>query len=108
MSVCIIPFFRAVPNGRNRAAVRKSDTWQSCIHSTIQDLRVRGPIHSKLNCAFNRVKKLHVKMKLMFSGTAQVTHQLGQFFCQFCVSSGNDLYASVNARIAILLFILED
>jgi hypothetical protein len=23
----------------------------------------------------------------MFSGTAQVSHQVGQFFCQFCVSS---------------------
>ena len=22
----------------------------------------------------------------MFSGTAQVSHQVGQFFCQFCVS----------------------
>jgi hypothetical protein len=26
----------------------------------------------------------------MFSGTAQVSHQLCQFFCQFCVSSSDD------------------
>jgi len=28
------------PNGRNRVAVRKSDTWQRCFHSTIQDFRL--------------------------------------------------------------------
>jgi hypothetical protein len=28
------------PNGRNRVAVRKSDTWQRCFHSTIQDFRI--------------------------------------------------------------------
>jgi hypothetical protein len=33
------------------------------------------------------VQRLHKKLKWMFSGAAQVSHQVCQFFCQFCVSS---------------------
>jgi len=66
-------------------------------------------------CSFNRLKGLHEKLNWMFSGTAQVSHQVCQFFFSFFVSSVcllvrscNDLHASMNARVASLLFILED
>jgi hypothetical protein len=42
---------------------------------------LKGPIHSKLNCAVWLYKKLHEKMNWMFSGTAQVSHQVCQFLC---------------------------
>jgi hypothetical protein len=38
-------------------------------------MTVKGPIHSKLNCAV----KLYEKLNWMFSGTAQVSHQVCQF-----------------------------
>jgi hypothetical protein len=39
-----------------------------------------GPnIHPKLNCAVSLRKKLHEKLNWMFSGTAQVSHQICQF-----------------------------
>jgi hypothetical protein len=36
---------------------------------------------------FNCVKELLEKLNLMLSGTAQFSHQVCQFVCQFCVSS---------------------
>jgi hypothetical protein len=42
-----------------------------------------GPIHFKLNGAVYPCKKLHEKLNLMFSDSAQVYHQ----GCQFFVSS---------------------
>jgi len=49
---------------------------------------LKGPIHSKLNCAVLLCKKkLHEKLNWMFSGKAQFSRQVCQFFfCQFCVS----------------------
>jgi hypothetical protein len=45
--------------------------------------RLKGPIHSKLNCAVYLCKKLDEKLNWVFSSTAQVSHQI----CQFVVSS---------------------
>jgi hypothetical protein len=35
----------------------------------------------------------------MFSGTAQVSHQICQFFCQFCVSSCACDYGKKQAKL---------
>jgi hypothetical protein len=40
-------------------------------------ISVKGPIYSKLNCV---KKKLHEKLNWMFSATAEVFHQVFQFF----------------------------
>jgi len=48
--------------------------WKRCWWSNT--CRVQGPIDSKFNC----VKKLHEKLNSMFSDTAQVSHQVCQFF----------------------------
>ena len=60
----------------------------SCRHTEMQkrDVRIlfwspfKGPLHSKWTVQFNCVKKLHEKLNWMFSGTAQVSHQVCQFF----------------------------
>jgi hypothetical protein len=51
----------------------------------------------------------------MFSGTAHVSHQVCQFFfvsivcllVRVTMVDKNEVYASMNARVASLLFILE-
>jgi hypothetical protein len=47
----------------------------------------RAPYTLSYSVQFNCVKILHEKLNGMFSGTAQISHQMFQFFCQFCLSS---------------------
>ena len=49
---------------------------------------VKAPLHSEVKlCSLTVKKRLHEELNWMFSGTAQVSHQVCQFFCQFRVSS---------------------
>ena len=58
---------------------------------------------------FNCVKKkLHEKLNWIFSGTAQVSHQVCQFFCQFCVSSCACDYAVVCCLLATSAIALSE
>jgi len=44
----------------------------------------------------------------MFSGTAQVSHQVCQFFCQFCVSSCAWDYGGQNTNIFYDVYLLNE
>jgi hypothetical protein len=50
------------PNGRNRVAVRKSDTWQRCFHSTIQDFRISSGFNKAVTMTMTVTVTLAVKM----------------------------------------------
>ena len=78
-------------------------------------LTLKGPIHSKINCVKKKNNNRKTELNVLWhstvfpSGLSVFLSILCVFLCVWLwwIKTKNDLYTSISARVASLLFILE-